>query len=52
MIRINLSNEECHYAIADSVMSGFVSDAELTVVTERIDELEDKLIEASTWAEI
>ena len=52
MIRINLSNEACHYAITDAVMSGFVSNAELQTVVTRIDDLEDSVIAASTWSEM
>jgi len=52
MIRINLSNEECHYAISDAVMTNFVTEDEVEVISTRVDELEDRLIDVSTWAEM
>lgn len=52
MIRINLSNEACHYTVTDAVLTGFVSEAELETVVARIDDLEDSVISASTWSEM
>lgn len=52
MIRINLSNEECHYAINDAVMSGFVTEEAFEAVNDRIDGIEETLINVSTWGDM
>lgn len=52
MIRINLSNEECHYAISDAVLTNFVTEEEVEKLNTRIDELEDSVITATTWSEM
>lgn len=52
LIRINLSNEDCHYAISDAVLTDFVTEDEMNTLSEKVTNLENHIISATTWHEM